>query len=128
MYNKYTPPYPPSYSFLPDSSHVLRNQRGPFARLIINGIPIIRCLARANSVAFVPEHISRKTLTLDGQRCGLPLGLHSDVVASCAIFFEDTWLVGCFAGRCVSGDPSVTPRVGLAPCRMVRVGDGCDMC
>ena len=103
------------------------DQRGPFARPIIYSIPIIRRLTGAKSVALVPKHISRKTLTANGQRCGLPLGLDGDVVASRAVFFKDAWLIGCFTGCCVGGDPSVTPRVGLAPCPMVRDGDTTDV-
>lgn len=96
-----------------NSSHMIRDQTLVIARPIVDGISIIRRLARAQIITILPEEICADARRVEG--CLLPRTLHAAVVRGDAVFFQKAGLAGRFARRAVRADPSVTPVVGSAP-------------
>ena len=83
------------------------------ARPVVDSIPIIRRLARAQIITILPEKICADARRVEGRL--LPRALHAAVVRGDAVFFQKAGLAGRFACRAVCADPPVAPVVGGAP-------------
>lgn len=105
-----------------NSSHMIRDQTLIIARPIVDGIPIIWRLARAQIITILPEEIGADARRVEG--CLLPRALHTAVVRGDAVFLQKAGLAGRFACRAVCADPSVAPVVGGAPFNLLLVYRG----
>ena len=69
-----------------NSSHMIRDQTLVIAGPIVDSVPIIRRLARAQIITILPEQICADARRVEG--CLLPRALHTAVVRGDAIFLQ----------------------------------------